>query len=89
MQDEQYEKQKAQELLNLIELYEKSSDKSETNQKIFEVSDELYNRNRERLSQQMIDVALAVYSFTEAGMSGGPLQPLDEFIPDLKNIIEN
>jgi len=35
----------------------------------------------------MIDVSLALYSFTEAAMSGGPLQPLDEFIPDLKAIL--
>jgi hypothetical protein len=37
----------------------------------------------------MIDLALAVYSFTEAAMSGGPLQPLDEFLPDVKAILEN
>lgn len=89
MVDENYEKENAKELLDLIEIYEASEDKAESNKKIFELSDELYNKNREKLSQPMIDVSLAVYSFTEAGMSGGPLQPLDEFISDLKRIIEN
>ena len=89
MEDKQYEKENAQELLNLIEEYTNSEDKTETNKKIFNLSDELYNKNRTRLSQPMIDISLAVYSFTQATISGGPSQPLDEFIPDLKNILQN
>jgi len=87
MVDEQYEQENAEQLLSLVEEYTNSEDKSESNKKIFELSDELYNKNRDRLSQPMIDVSLALYSFTEAAMSGGPLQPLDEFIPDLKAIL--
>jgi len=87
MVDEQYEQENAEQLLSLVEEYTNSEDKSESNKKIFELSDELYNKNRDRLSQPMIDVSLALYSFTEAAMSGGPLQPLDEFIPDLKRIL--
>ena len=83
-----YEKEKAKELLKLIEEYTKNQNKIQKNQEIHKLSDELYNKNRAILSQPMIDVSLAVFSFTEAGMSGGPLQPLDEFIPDLKMIIE-
>ena len=88
MTDQEYEIENAKELLKLVEEYEQSSDKSESNKKIFELSDELYNKNRSRLNQPMIDVSLALYSFTEAGMSGGPLQPLGEFIPDIKAIID-
>jgi hypothetical protein len=87
MIDKKYEKEKAKVLLKLIEEYSKDQNKIQKNQEIHKISDELYNKNRAILSQPMIDVALAVYSFTEAAMSGGPLQPLDEFIPDLKEII--
>ncbi|MAG02619.1 hypothetical protein CMI42_04740 [Candidatus Pacearchaeota archaeon] len=85
--NKEYEKQKAKEMLDLINRYEESEEKRELNEKLYNISDELYNKNREKLSQQMIDVSLAVFSFTQAAMSGGPLQPLDEFIPDLKDII--
>lgn len=88
MIDKKYEKEKAKQLLKLIEEYTKDKDKTGKNKEINELSDELYNKNRTIISQNMIDVALAVYSFTEAGMSGGPLQPLDEFIPDLKEVID-
>ena len=36
----------------------------------------------------MIDVALAVHSFTQAAMSGGHFQDLDEFVLDLEEIAE-
>lgn len=88
MIDKKYEKEKAKELLKLIEDYTKNNDKIKKNKEINKLADELYNKNRIIISQKMIDVALAVYSFTDAGMSGGPLQPLEEFIPDLKEIIE-
>ncbi len=87
MIDKKYEKEKAKQLLKLIEEYTNDNDKTKKNKDINQLANELYNKNRTIISQQMIDVALAVYSFTEAGMSGGPLQPLDEFIPDLKEII--
>lgn len=88
MLDKKYEKEKAKELLELIEEYTKNQNKIQKNKELNKISDELYNKNRAILSQEMIDVALALYSFTEAAMSGGPLQPLDEFIPDLKEIIK-
>jgi uncharacterized protein YcbK (DUF882 family) len=88
MEDKEYEIENAKELLKMVEEYEASEDKTEINKKLFELSDELYNKNKSRLTQPMIDVSLALYSFTEAAMSGGPSQPFGEFIPDLKNIIE-
>ena len=89
MHDKKYEKEKAKELLMLILQYEQSTDKKEINKKINIIADELYYKKREILSQPMIDVALAVHSFTQAAMSGGHFQPLDEFIPDLNNIINS
>lgn len=87
MHDKKYEKDKAQELLKLIQEYTTASDKKEINKKMNVIADELYYKNRVVLSQSMIDVALAVHSFTQAAMSGGHFQPLDEFIPDLQDII--
>ena len=87
MKDIKYEKEKAKEMLALIREYEKAKDKSSINKRLNEISDELYYKKREILSQAMIDVALAVHSFTTAAMSGGHFQPLDEFIPDLDGII--
>ena len=89
MHDKKYEKAKAQELLFLIKHYEQSADKKEINKKINLIADELYYKKREILSQAMIDVALAVHSFTQAAMSGGHFQPLDEFIPDLEGIMSS
>ena len=83
----QYEKKKAKEMLTLIEQYEEAEDKKEINEDLYKLSDELYNQNREKLSQDMIDVALSVFSFTQAAMNGGPLQPLDEFMGDLRGVI--
>jgi hypothetical protein len=88
MQDKKYEKEKAKEMLALIEEYTNYSNKQEINKKLNAIADELYYRKRELLSQKMIDVALAIHSFTQAAMSGGHFQPLDEFIPDLKDIMK-
>lgn len=88
MHDKKYEKVKAKEILELIKEYENAKDKSQINKKLNELSDELYYKKREILSQAMIDVALAIYSFTKAAMSGGHYQPLDEFIPDLEEIMK-
>ena len=87
MKDIKYEKEKAKEMLALIREYEKAKDKSSINKRLNEISDELYYKKREILSQAMIDAALAVHSFTTAAMSGGHFQDLDEFIPDLDGII--
>ena len=36
----------------------------------------------------MIDIALALHSFTQAGLSGGRFQDFEEFVEDLKGVIE-
>ncbi|MBS3094016.1 hypothetical protein J4456_05560 [Candidatus Pacearchaeota archaeon] len=87
MKDLKYEKEKAKEMLKLIEEYNLSKDKKSANQKLNVLSNELYYKKREVLSQAMIDVSLAIHSFTTAAMSGGHYQPLDEFIPDLQGIM--
>ena len=89
MVDIEYEKEKAKEMLKLVEEHESTDNNKEISIKIHQLADELYYKKREILSQPMIDVSLALHSFTQAAMSGGPTQPLDEFIPDLKDIIEN
>ncbi len=89
MKDIKYEKEKAKELLALIKEYTEYSNKQEINKKLNTISEELYYKKREVLSQAMIDVALAVHSFTQAAMSGGHFQPLDEFVPDLEKIMKN
>lgn len=88
MKDIEYEKEKAREMLNLIEQYEAVENKKEINEDLNILSDELYYKKQSVLSQDMIDIALAIHSFTQAASSGGPIQPLDEFIPDLKKVIE-
>ena len=87
MVDQDYEKQKAREMLTLIQQYEETDEKKEINEDLYKLSDELYNQNREKLSQEMIDISLSVFSFTQAAMNGGPLQPLDEFMGDLRGVI--
>ena len=89
MHDKKYEKAKAQELLALIKEYTEYSNKQEINKKLNVIADELYYKKRAVLSQAMIDVALAVHSFTQAAMSGGHFQPLDEFIPDLEGVMSS
>ncbi len=86
--DKKYEKEKAREMLALINRYIEAGDKKEINKKINLLADELYYKNRSLLSQKMIDVALAVHSFTQAAMSGGHFQDLDEFVLDLEEIAE-
>lgn len=87
--DKKYEKEKAKEMLVLINEYINNKDKKEVNKKLNILSDELYYKKRNLISQKMIDVSLAVYSFTQAAMSGGHFQDLDEFVPDLEEIIGN
>jgi len=87
--DKKYEKEKAKEMLALINEYITSNNKKPVNEKLNKLADELYYKNRSLLSQKMIDVALAVHSFTQAAMSGGHFQDLDEFIPDLEEVIES
>lgn len=88
MIDKKYEKEKAKEMLELIEKHEKINDNREISQKIHNLAQELYFKKQHQISQTMIDISLAVYSFTQAAASGGPTQPLDEFISDLRNVIE-
>lgn len=88
MVDEKYEKEKAKEMLALINEYTNGNDKREVNKKLNQISDELYYKKRNLISQKMIDVALALHSFTQAAMSGGHFQDLEEFVPDLKEIID-
>jgi len=84
--DKKYEKQKAKELLILIDQYESTNQKKEINDDLYLLASELYHKNQTKLSQAMIDVSLAILSFTQAAKSGGHFQPLDEFITDLKMI---
>lgn len=85
--DKKYEKEKAKEMLDLINYYINNKDKKEVNKKLNILADELYYKKRNLISQKMIDVALAVHSFTQAAMSGGHFQDLDEFVPDLNEIV--
>ena len=85
--DKKYEKEKAKEMLVLINEYLNNKDKKEVNKKLNILADELYYKKRNLISQKMIDVALAVHSFTQAAMSGGHFQDLDEFVPDLEEMI--
>ncbi len=85
--DKKYENEKAKEILLLVNEYTNSKDKKEVNKKLNKLSEELYYKKRDVLSQSMIDVALAIYSFTTAAMSGGHFQDLSEFVPDLKGVI--
>lgn len=87
MIDKKYEKEKAKEMLALINEYTSSTNKKPVNEKLNRLSEELYYKKRESLSQKMVDVALAVHSFTTAAMSGGHFQDLSEFVTDLKEII--
>ena len=83
-----YEKEKAKEMLDLINQYINAKDKKDINKKLNKLSDELYYKNQSKLSQKMIDIALAVHSFTQAGMQANYFQPLDEFVADLKEVID-
>ena len=87
MKDIKYEKEKAKEMLKLVNEYTENKDKKESNKKLNTISEELYYKKREILSQEMIDVSLALHSFTQAAMSGGHFQDLTEFVPDLERVI--
>jgi hypothetical protein len=83
-----YEKATAKEMLNLVEEYISSSDKKPIAEKLNSLSGDVYYKNRALVSQKMIDVALALHSFTQAGLSGGRFQDFEEFVPDLKEIVD-
>ncbi|MBI4116556.1 hypothetical protein HY449_02325 [Candidatus Pacearchaeota archaeon] len=82
-----YEKKTAKEMLNLVEQYIKSQDKKPFAEKLNKLSNDVYYKNQSRVSQKMIDLSLAIHSFTQACLSGGRFQDLEEFVPDLKEII--
>jgi len=88
MPKEDYEKTKAKEMLSLVEQYISSSDKKPIAEKINKISDEVYYKKREMVSQKMIDVSLALHSFTKAGLAGSRFQDFEEFVPDLREILE-
>ena len=87
--DKKFEKDMAKEILNLINQYNKLSDKKEVNKKLNELTHELYYKKQNIISQKMIDLALAILSFTTASLNGGHYQDLTEFIPDLEEIINS
>ena len=82
-----YEKKTAKQMLSLVEQYIKSSDKKPLAEKLNKIADDVYYKRKDSVSQRMIDVALALHSFTKAALSGGRFQDLEEFVPDLKEII--
>ena len=85
---ENYEKTKAKEMLALVEQYISSPDKKPIAEKLNKIADEIYYKKRSEVSQKMIDVSLALHSFTKAALSGGRFQDFEEFVPDLREIIE-
>lgn len=87
--DKNYEKQTAKEMLSLIEKYISSSDKKSLTEKLNKISGEVYYKNSEKVSQKMIDVSLAINSFTQAALSGGRFQDFEEFVGDLREVIES
>ena len=89
MEDKVYENKVAKEILDLINQYINNSDKREPNRKLHLLTHELYYKKQHILSQKMIDIALAIFSFTTASLNGGHYQDLTEFIPDLQQIINS
>lgn len=85
---EDYEKITAKQMLLLVEQYISSSDKKPFAEKLNKISDEVYYKKREKVSQKMVDIALAIHSFTKAALAGGPYQDFEEFVPDLGEILE-
>ncbi len=86
--DKNYEKKTAKEMLSLVEKYNESLDKKPYAEKLNKISDEVYYKKRALVSQNMVDVSLAIHSFTKAALAGGPFQDFSEFVPDLMGIIE-
>lgn len=82
-----YEKKVAKEMLSLVEKYNESSDKKPLAEKLNKISEDVHYKNKAKVSQKMIDVSLAIHSFTKAALSGGPYQDFEEFVPDLMEII--
>ena len=85
---EDYEKSVAREMLSLVEQYISSSDKKQIAEKLNKIADEVYYKKKDLVSQKMIDISLALHSFTKAALSGGRFQDFEEFVPDLKEVIE-
>jgi len=86
--DKSYEKKVAKEMLSLVEKYNESQDKTSYAEKLNKISDEVYYKNRSKVSQKMVDISLAIHSFTKAALAGGPYQDFEEFVPDLGEILE-
>jgi len=86
---EDYEKKVAKEMLSLVQKYNGGSDKKPFAEKLNKISDEVYYKKREKVSQKMVDIALAIHSFTKAALAGGPYQDFEEFVPDLGEILES
>ena len=84
---ENYEKTKAKEMLALVEQYISAHDKKPIAEKLNKIADEIYYKKRSEVSQKMIDVALALHSFTKAGLAGSRFQDFEEFVPDLREIL--
>lgn len=82
-----YEKKTAKEMLSLVEQYIKSQDKKSLAEKLNKISGDVYYKNSSRVSQKMIDVSLAINSFTQAALSGGRFQDFEEFVGDLREIV--
>ena len=77
---EDYEKSKAKEMLSLVEQYISASDKKPIAEKLNKISGDVYYKNRSKVSQEMIDISLALNSFTQAGLSGGRFKDFEEFV---------
>ena len=88
MVKENYEKATAKQMLSLVEQYISASDKKPIAERLNKIADEVYYKRRNEVSQKMIDLALALHSFTQAALSGGRFQDFEEFVPDLREIIE-
>lgn len=84
---ENYEKTKAKEMLSLVEQYISASDKKPIAEKLNKIADEVYYKNSSLVSQKMIDVALALHSFTKAGLAGSRFQDFEEFVEDLREMV--
>lgn len=88
MVKEDYEKKTAKEMLALVEEYIGSPNKKPIAEKLNKISGDVYYNNRSKVSQKMIDISLALNSFTQAGLSGGRFQDFEEFVEDLKGILD-
>ena len=85
---ENYEKTTAKAMLALVEQYISASDKKPVAEKLNKIADDVYYKKLGNVSQKMIDISLALHSFTKAGLSGGRFQDFEEFVEELREIIE-